>query len=362
MKICIIDFDFTNFGGVEHVTASIANKFAEDFETHILSLCSSGSPDGKAAYKLDSRIKYHNLGLKRTHLREMFKSFKKPIFEYIKSNEIDVAILQGHWAGFVATGACKSAKAKVIFCDHGSLKNQWNEKDAVVMRLSTAIRCNKLVTLTNINADDYCRILPVRKKTRCIYNWVDTENYKFDGYDCNSRKIVSAGRFTKEKGFNMLLEVMQKVAKKCPDCVLDIYGDGELRSNLENQARELGIESNVNFMGMCDNLNTLYKNYAMYVMPSYREGLPLVLLEAKSCGLPIVSFDIMTGPSDIVANGKDGILIPPYDIEKMADSICELLQNPDLRSKMSEFTQTDIGRFSKQKIYGDWLNLIDELV
>lgn len=102
-----------------------------------------------------------------------------------------------------------------------------------------------------------------------------------------------------------------------------------------------------------------YKEYSMYVLSSYREGLPLVLLEAKANRLPIVSFDIMTGPREIVRDGIDGILVPLYDLEKMGNAICSLIENEDLRSSMSLKSQENIYKFSKTAILKQWCDLID---
>ena len=99
----------------------------------------------------------------------------------------------------------------------------------------------------------------------------------------------------------------------------------------------------------------------MYVMPSYREGLPLVLLEAKENHLPIVSFDVMTGPREIVQDGIDGILVPPTDTKALGEAMCRLIENDVLRQSMSDHSWDNLEKFSKGKILEQWEAVIDSL-
>ena len=86
-----------------------------------------------------------------------------------------------------------------------------------------------------------------------------------------------------------------------------------------------------------------------------------MLLEAKANRLPIVSFDIMTGPREIVTDGVDGFLIPPYDLEQMASAIGRLIEDDGLRRSMSDRSQDNLNRFSKAAIVSQWRELIDSI-
>ena len=176
-----------------------------------------------------------------------------------------------------------------------------------------------------------------------------------------AERIISAGRFGKEKGFDMLVKAFAPVVRKHPDWHLDIYGDGEMFDTVKELIENLKIADNVHLMGMCSNLSDKYKDYSMYVLPSYREGLPLVLLEAKANRLPIVSFDILTGPREIMRDGVDGILVPPYDLEKMGAAICRLIEDDSLRISMSEKSQDNVENFSKPTILKQWCDLIESI-
>ena len=97
-------------------------------------------------------------------------------------------------------------------------------------------------------------------------------------------------------------------------------------------------------------------------MTSYHEGLPLVLLEAKQYGLPIVSFACPTGPSEIVSDGRNGYLVAPYDVALMVNRIQTLIDDTDLRQSMSEQSMDDTEKFDKARILAQWQGLIHELL
>ena len=356
-KICFIDYNMSIIGGVESVTASLVNALSDIYEVHLISLFSDKEP----AYKLDSRIKYTVLSDKEySRFRERRKGYKKRLADYINSNNIDVVFSQGTGVGYIVSALRFSVKAKLIFNDHGALVNEWNDKDIVLMRLFCSFLHHKTITLTKQNMNDYRRrfLIPERRIS-VIPNWVSDDVAFSDKYDIDSKRIISAGRFGKEKGFDMLVKAFAPVAEKHPDWHLDIYGDGEMTDTVKGLIEDYNIGENVHLMGMCSNLAEKYKEYSMYVLPSYREGLPLVLLEAKANRLPIVSFDIMTGPREIVRDGIDGILVAPYDLEEMGNAICSLIENGELRNNMSHRSQENVEKFSKATILKQWCDLID---
>ena len=96
----------------------------------------------------------------------------------------------------------------------------------------------------------------------------------------------------------------------------------------------------------------------MYVLPSYREGLPLVLLEAKFSMVPSFSFDIQTGPNEIIRDGVNGYLVQPYDVDAMADKIQYLIDHDDVRSQFSKDQKIDDEKFNEKNIIEKWKHLI----
>ena len=357
-KICFIDYDMSVTGGVEQVSASLVNALADHYEVHLLSICQKGP----LAYVLDPRVRYSVILEQEDRLRQMRQALKPKLTEYFNIHDISAAVIQGNYPGFLVSGIRGQVKTKLIFCDHGALMNQWHRKDIVAIRLIASMLCHYTVTLTQDSREAYHRKLLVpNRKLRCIYNWIDLSVPHSQCYNSTSHRIVSAGRFGKEKGFDMLIKAFAPVAKKHPHWHLDLFGDGEMMPVVQDLIQEYHLEEQVTLLGMRKDLAQRYGDYAMYVLPSYREGMPLVLLEAKANRLPIVSFDILTGPREIVRDGVDGILVPPYDLEKLGSAMCRLIEDPALREEMSRRSQENLDTFSRETILNQWRSLLDSL-
>lgn len=357
-KICFVTFDMCVVGGVEQVTSALASSLVSDYEVHLVSFLHTS----ELKYKLDERVKYTYFETDALRISELRKKHHTTLYKYFEDNDIDVAFIQGNYSGYISYNSKKNFRTKIVFCDHGAILNQIKDIKTTLARILASRYADKIVTLTERNLKDYKRLflVPERKLTY-IYNWIDTEIAHSVCYNADSKRIVSAGRFSREKGFDLLIKAFAPVAKRHPDWTLDIFGDGEFFEQIKAMAKEYGVSDNINFLGMRSDLRERYGDYAMYVLPSYHEGLPLVLLEAKLNRLPIVSFDIRTGPSEIVENGKNGILVEPYDTEKMADAVCQLIENSEKRQKMSDAASENIEKFSKETIKNRWKALIEEL-
>ena len=181
-------------------------------------------------------------------------------------------------------------------------------------------------------------------------------------YNEKSKIILSSGRFTEEKGFEMLVRVAANVFSKHPDWQWHIYGDGPEKTKIENLVKESSLRENVKLMGLADNMYEKYKDAGIFVLTSYREGFALVLLEAKACAVPMVSFDCISGPSEIISSDLDGYLIPCYNEKMMSEKICALIENDNLRKKFSEHCKEGIEKFSKCEIMKKWDKIIKELL
>ena len=105
----------------------------------------------------------------------------------------------------------------------------------------------------------------------------------------------------------------------------------------------------------------MYRQASIYAMSSRFEGLPLVLIEAQSMGLPIVSFDCLTGPAEIVEDGRNGILVPPLDVEALAEALLSLIRDDRRRKEFSDNALTAASRFDRGKIVEQWEKLLSEI-
>ena len=195
-----------------------------------------------------------------------------------------------------------------------------------------------------------------------IHNWLEYTDVRRD-YLLDSKKLITVGRFCYEKGYDYLLKVAKDVLEKYPDWEWDIYGTGDEKIKHElmqfNSGREQG---KINLMGNVKGIENIYPGHGIYIMTSRSEGLPLVLLEAKIFGLPIVSFDCPTGPSEIVLDDVNGYLIDNYNIDIMSEKIQKLINNKELRLKFSRNSMVGTEKFNKEKILQQWISLIEEMI
>lgn len=176
------------------------------------------------------------------------------------------------------------------------------------------------------------------------------------------KKVVAIGRYTYQKGFDLLLKAWALVCMHVTGWQLHIVGDGELREALQRQVKELGLEESVCLCPATTDIKTVYQQASLLVMSSRYEGFGMVLLEAQTAGVPVISFDCKCGPSEIIKDGVTGYLIPEGDIQGMADKILALISNEGLRKKIGKQAFDDSSRFSEERIMKLWVDLFDTLL
>ena len=140
--------------------------------------------------------------------------------------------------------------------------------------------------------------------------------------DPGAHKLIAAGRFARQKGFDLLLEAFATVAIKYPDLTLDIFGRGPQRaSRLSSLSSTSGLGERVRINAPTDRLGERMRDASVFVLSSRYEGFPLVLLEAMAAGLAVVSFDCPTGPAEILTDGTSGLLVPAEDVQALAATL-----------------------------------------
>ena len=367
-RIGFVVMSASDVGGAVRVAANIANRMCRDCEVHFVSVCDES--DDSSAFDLDSRILCKTLLYDKPNtlrLRTLIPRARKPFVEYMASSDIDVVFLIGSFTALVGYLPSFQTSCRYVFCDHGALANQLDSKSATAIRRLAWRRFDKTVVLTERSRSDYMNILKAsREKIVCIPNWIDSQVIsKRRPYNAASKKILWAGRLDKEKGADMLLDIAERVLPKCPGWVWDVYGAPVMSTDGGDFASEInarGLEGRLNYLGVADDLISKYGEYACCTLTSYREGLPMVLLEAKASGLPLISFDVVTGPNEIIDHGVDGYLVPRFDRCAYASRVIELAKDPSLRVRFSQASQKGAEKFSEEGIYALWWDLIDSII
>lgn len=174
-------------------------------------------------------------------------------------------------------------------------------------------------------------------------------------------RLVAMGRLTRQKGFDVLLDAVAMLVPQRPGLSLTIWGEGEERMALIEQARRLGIDGRVRLAGFTAIPHEALLDGGLFVLASRYEGFGLALAEAMSLGLPVIATDCPSGPADIVRHGDDGLLVPPNDPRALADAIARLIDDPGLASRLGERGRRVRDRFSIDVALAGWQRLFDEI-
>lgn len=194
----------------------------------------------------------------------------------------------------------------------------------------------KIITVVANSVANELQQYPTQNKTiNVVGNGIDASLFTPAVKKGNDPYILFTGRLSYRKGLFDLIECGKHICKHYPDVSFVIPGSGRLAQTLQEKVQELGIANQFKFLGFVprEELIRLYQNATLYVLPSHYEGLPTVLLEAMSCGLPVVATAV-SGNLDVITQGKNGILVPPKSPEKLAEAIASLLDDEQKRETL----------------------------
>lgn len=217
-------------------------------------------------------------------------------------------------------------------------------------------RYNSIVVLTE---EDKNENWENNKKIIAIPNPIKSLPYKTSTIE--NKKVIAAGRLTHQKNFASLIRSWNSVVKNHPDWSLEIYGDGAEYNNLLTLISNLKLEKHVFLKGHSYNILEEMANASIFTLTSAFEGFGLVIVEAMSCGLPVISYNCPCGPKDIISDGTDGFLVPLNDEQCLAEKINLLIENEALRKQMSEAALIKSQKFTAKEVISIWMNLFNTL-
>jgi glycosyltransferase involved in cell wall biosynthesis len=175
-----------------------------------------------------------------------------------------------------------------------------------------------------------------------------------------ARRVLAAGRLTAQKGFDLLVAAFGQIAEAHPDWTLRICGEGLLREELDGVVTQGGLGERVELPGRCD-LEEEMANASIFALSSRFEGFPVVLLEAMSKGMAVVSYDCPTGPAELIDDHRNGILVPAGDVDAFAAGLRELMQDEELRRRCAASAVETASEYTVEAIGRRWEALLDEL-
>jgi glycosyltransferase involved in cell wall biosynthesis len=221
-------------------------------------------------------------------------------------------------------------------------------------------RLDALAVLTDADRADYARMLgAAHTRVEQIPNAVPALGGGVASPD--STIVVAAGRLTPQKGFDLLIPAFADVAREHPDWQLRIHGAGPQRPELRRLIVEHDLYSNVFLMGSTAQLGEALAQGSIFVLSSRFEGFGMVIVEAMSKGLTVVSFDCPRGPSEIITDGHDGVLVPALDVAALGAAISKLASDRERRARLGAAAIETAKRYDRETIGERWDALLSKL-
>lgn len=351
-NICFISGDISRSGGTERVLSLIANELVKDYNIYILSY----GLEKKSYFYLRDNIKILNLFKNKCKILNKINAvfFLRKI---IKKKDIDIIIDVDIILSINSILATRGLKTRVYSWEHFNYFNNMGIKRRTWARILAAKYSDYIITLTNEDKKNFTKNLRINNKIEYIYNPTPFENVKRN--KGISKIAISVGRLTKVKGFDRLLNIWSEIEKKDDEWKLYVIGNGEEGINLYNQIKKLNLKR-VKIIEHTANIKKYYEKASLYLMTSRFEGLPMTLIEAQSFGIPIISYDIHTGPRDIVKHSYNGFLIKDNDQDEFSNKILELINNRNKLNEFSEYSYKNSKRFGIKKIKDKWLDILKD--
>lgn len=360
-RVKIFIDDITKPWGTERAVINLANNLAS--HGYNVEIASSYSSSGEAAFPIDSKVRINHLGVpnlkSKNSIITTLKGLQRLRASFISVLDAQPSTLIG--TNTVINSLLASIKLvrnrnidKVIGCEH--LPFDFGTRFTFKLREIFYKYLDHVVLLTRRDAEKYqhlnlsnIRVIP-NEAPETMVELVNSTREK---------TLISVGRLTDQKGFDILIEDMAPVLRKFDDWILEIYGEGELRPLLSEMIARLDMEDRIFLRGPVGNLQQKYQSSSIYLMTSRYEGFGMVLVEAQSNALPVVVYDCDSGPSEIVDDGQNGYLIPMGNSDEFRRRVEELILNQEKRELMGRAAAESVQRFSSEKIFLKWRALLE---
>ena len=354
-KICFLIGNINHSGGTERVTTLIANKLSENHQIHILSLNEGDSP----FFELNQCIVIDSLFDKYVSQRSQFFSTIIKIRKYIIDYHIDTLVVVDSISCLFTVPACFGLKINHICWEHFNLKVNLGSTFRDLGRWMASKWCTKIVTLTLRDKkfwEDKFRLSNSEK----VVSIPNPSPFQHQDHvpSLEFKNILCIGRLTHQKGFDLLIAAWAKIARKLPEWRITIVGSGEDSNILRQMAKEYHVENSIEFVGQQKNVDKFYRMASFFCLSSRFEGLPMVLLEAQSYGLPIVAYDCDTGPAELVTN-QNGCLVQKQNIDELALAMLNIAKlNESEFSALVNNTLKIKDKFGIDHIIGFWEDIV----
>lgn len=366
MKLVYLYHSLAIWGGIERILVDKMNYLVRHYGYEVY-MITSDQGQHTVPYSLDERVHLIDLNI-RFYIRyrygrvrrwfvyrEMSRSYHRRLYHLLKEIKPDVMVCTT--AQDVYSLLRIKGKMPLVVEAH----NNFSHSDTWIHRMQTCLnnywigKAEAVVLLSDGDAENWKRMC---KNVCVIPNMVHLNDSNLFS-DYSAKHVLFVGRFEEQKNIGELISIWQLVHPKFPDWKLVLYGDGTLWEKYKQEADALNI--NIEMHKPTAQIMDVYRNSSIFVLTSLYEPFGLVIPEAMSCGLPVVSYDSPYGPANIISEGEDGFIVPMHHRQAFADRLCQLMGDEELRKEMGKRAIVSSQRFSADKIMPMWKELFEKL-
>lgn len=372
MKKIVFFNSSIQMGGPARIINLWCNYFSKkQYELEIVS-----NIDAPVFYDFDHSVKYSILGIdefqQKSKLRTLFK-----IYFFLKNRKNEVLIFnKGYYIGYLfilKQFGILDNSLNLVYVVHGGTSDF-----KIIYNNLTTYMIHKTFKHIIVNYDDYDdfnkiisksskRIVIdklikdnfnyVKPKITCLLNPSTFKSSKTLSYD--EKVVIAIGRLDYVKGFDLLIDAWSIIANQFSDWSLRIVGSGKEENKLRKKIKELDLESNIEMIPSSSDVQDLLINSSVYVMSSREEGLPMVVIEAMECGLPIVAFKSI-GATLLVNENENGYLSEIADVKDLARNLEKLMLDKNLRKKNGFNSKKMAEQYHIENVASPWNHILSD--
>jgi glycosyltransferase involved in cell wall biosynthesis len=345
-------------GGAERVVTTLANGLHTEYSVYIITFVKK-----VPFYPIHQEVKiiscFNEIGASQNFIHALKSNYLllKKINHILKANDIDLLIGFMTSANVLATVVAKLNNIPVIISERNNPDKQWIPGFWKLLRIMIYPFANYLVVQTSEIQHYFAK--KIRKdRLHILPNPISPEltlnrNIKVIKQDI----ILNVGSLTDQKGQDILIKAF--ALTNIDDWRLVIVGEGPKREKLEILIKELGIEQDVTLLGRIKDVHHFYNTSKIFAFSSLYEGFPNALIEAMHFGLPCVSTNCPTGPSELITDGHNGYLVSVNDVDQFAEKLSELMQNKQQRAVFGEKAKNSVKALEAENVVKKWADLIE---
>jgi GalNAc-alpha-(1->4)-GalNAc-alpha-(1->3)-diNAcBac-PP-undecaprenol alpha-1,4-N-acetyl-D-galactosaminyltransferase len=360
MKICFI-ISTLGPGGAERIITNLTGRLAR--MGHEVSLVTYSNPKTDS-YKLDLLVKRVALGA-ATHssflVEKLFNNIKRILMirSCLADINPEVVVSFVDVTNVQTLLATMGMSIPVVVCEridpaYHNIGYIWSALRKLVYRFAKRIVVQTKSACNYFNNHHLDKVI-------IIPNYVQSPKYYVKTPRDTKKQILAVGRLKPQKGFDILIKAFAQIVRKHTDVTLTILGEGTERQGLECLAADLGIYKYLSMPGIQKDIDNYYSSATLFVLSSRYEGFPNALCEAMAAGLPVIAADCPSGPGELVRHEVDGLLVPPEDIQALADSLDKMLGSPKTMAEMGGRAKEITERYSVNSVMRKWQVMLSEV-